>query len=186
MSSSITLSIGVVVARERIDNPWQDCVWRAVGVFLNAPEIAGWRELRRDEGCVHYHAATLPLALHRKDAASYLANLASGEPAVYVVLRHDPGSTSDRPVGVHLATVSPYDAQAYGESGLETVTQVVMPADLVELLREFVAVHHVDEPFVKRQRQRYHVEDDHKFGQEPIVELRRRMAARRQEDGADG
>ncbi|MCL4765229.1 MAG: DUF3305 domain-containing protein [Hyphomicrobiaceae bacterium] len=183
MSSSISIPVGVVIARESIDHPWQDCVWRPIGVFLNAPEIEEWRELRRDETSVQYHAATLPLELHRKETPAYQVNLETGAPAVYVVLRNDPGAASEWPVSVHLVTASPHDAQAYGESGIETIELVPMPGPLVELVREFVEVHHVEEPFVKRQRQKYAIEAEHRFGQEPIFVLREKMRATRKNDG---
>jgi len=182
MSSTISIPIGVVVAREKIDHPWQDYIWRTVDVFLHAPEVEGWRELRRDEKFVYFHAATLPLELHRKETAAYKINLETGEPAVYVILRHDPAAASERPV-VHMVTASPHDAQAYGESGIEKIDLVPMPEPLVELLREFVAEHHVEEPFIKRQRQRFEVEEEHRFGQEPIFVLRERMRARRRGNG---
>lgn len=183
MNSSISIPVGVIVARERIDHPWQELVWRPVGVFLNAPEIEGWRELRRDEQSVQYHAVTVPLELHRKEAAAYQVNLETGDPAVYVVMRNDPGAESEWPVSVHLVTVSPHDAQAYGESGLETIELVPMPEPLVDLVREFIAVHHVDEPFRKRQRQKFDHEEEHRFGQEPIFVLRERMRGKRGSDG---
>jgi hypothetical protein len=177
MDPSLTVPIGVVVAREDIDNPWQDHVWRPVGVFLNAPEIGDWRVMRRGDGVVHYHAATLPLELHRKETAAYLANLESQEPAIYVVLREIMGR--GYPFSVHLVTASPYEAQAYAESGFETVGRVPIPEPLRALLEEFVAVHHVPEPFVKRQRQKRREEEEHTFGQEPIFVLRERMRRKR-------
>jgi hypothetical protein len=185
MSSAISVPVGVVVAREKIDHPWQEYVWRAVDVFLHPPEISGWRELRRDEKSVYYHAATLPIELHRKETPGYKTNLETGEPAVYVVLRNDPGADSDWPVTVHMVTASPHDAQAYAESGLETIELVPMPQLLIELVREFVDAHHVDERFVKRQRQKFEIEEEHRFGQEPIFVLRERMRARRRGEGGD-
>ena len=47
-----------------------------------------------------------------------------------------------------------------------------MPDALIELLAAFVAEHHVEEPFRKRERQRYVQEQT--FGKTPIAELRRR------------
>jgi hypothetical protein len=180
MQSTCAIPVGVVIARERIGNPWQEYIWRPVSVFTNPPELDGWRELRRSEDRVEYHAATVTIELHRKETEAYRINLESGEPAVYVVLRHDPGA--DEPVSLPCVTVSPHESQAYLESGLESVHQVPMPQPLVELVREFVEVHHVEQPFVKRQRQKHQVEE-HKFGQEPIFVLRRRM---RQTNGDGG
>ena len=184
MNTSISIPVGVVVARERIDHPWQEYIWRPVEVFLNAPEIGEWRELRRDEKTVYYHAATLPLELHRKETPAYKINLETGEPAVYAVLRHDPSAASEVPVSVHIVTASPHDAQAYGEVDMETIHLIPMPEPLVELVGEFVAAHHVEEPFVKRQRQKYVAgEEEYRFGQEPIFELRERMRAKRGNGG---
>jgi hypothetical protein len=158
------IPLGVVVARERIDHPWQTFRWRPVSVFLNAPEITSWRELRRDGASVHYHAATLVLTLHPKETIGYVANLA-GKPLVYVVLREPP---SGGPIAVALVTASPYEAEAYGQNGEEMVGGVAMPGRLAELLEAFVAEHHVEEPFRKRTRKQHHAREDHMFGQEPI------------------
>lgn len=184
MNSSISVPLGVVVAREKIDHPWQDYIWRPVSVFLHPPEFSGWREMRRDDKIVYYHAATLPLELHRKEVEAYKVNLETGEPAIYLIMREDPAASPEWPVSVHTVTASPYDAQVYGESGMESIRQVPMPEPLIELLREMVAVHHVEEPFIKRQRERYEVEEEYRFGQEPIFVLRERMRAKRSNGGS--
>ena len=172
MARVLSIPLGVVIAHEKIDHPWQEYAWRPVSVFLGAPEIADWRELRRDATATHYHAATLPLELHPKEAMGYAANLETGEPLVYVVLRQ--GGDSGKPIDVGVVTASPYDAEVYGYDSSEIVGTVAMPAPLIELLEAFVAEHHVEEPFVKRQRQKHHRAEEHKFGQEPIAELRQR------------
>jgi hypothetical protein len=172
MDRVLSIPLGVVIAHEKIDHPWQEYAWRPVSVFLNAPEIEDWRELRRDATATHYHAATLPLELHPKETIGYVANLDAGEPLVYVVLRE--GGDSGKPIDVAVVTASPYDAEVYGYDSSEIVDTVAMPAPLIELLEAFVAEHHVEEPFVKRQRQRHHRAEEHKFGQEPIEVLRQR------------
>ena len=172
MDRVLSIPLGVVIAHEKIDHPWQEYAWRPVSVFLNAPEIEDWRELRRDATATHYHAATLPLELHPKETIGYVANLDAGEPLVYVVLRE--GGDSGKPIDVAVVTASPYDAEVYGYDSSEIVDTVAMPQPLIELLEAFVAEHHVEEPFVKRQRQRHHRAEEHKFGQEPIEVLRQR------------
>lgn len=172
MDRVLSVLLGVVIAREKIDHPWQEYAWRPVSVFLNAPEVEEWRELRRDQTSIHYHAATLPLELHHKECIGYVANLDAGKPLVYVVLRE--GGEGGKPMQVALVTASPYDAEVYGYNGDEIVDAVAMPEPLIELLEAFVAEHHVEEPFVKRQRQKHHRAEEHKFGQEPIAELRQR------------
>jgi len=172
MDRVLSIPLGVVIAHEKIDHPWQEYAWRPVSVFLNAPEIEDWRELRRDATATHYHAATLALELHPKETIGYVANLDAGEPLVYVVLRE--GGDSGKPIDVAVVTASPYDAEVYGYDSSEIVGTVAMPQPLIELLEAFVAEHHVEEPFVKRQRQRHHRAEEHKFGQEPIEVLRQR------------
>lgn len=173
MERVLSISLGVVIARDRIDHPWQEYAWRPVSVFLSAPAISQWRELRRDAKSVHYHAATLPLELHAKECMGYRANLDTGAPLVYVVLR--PTNAGDPPMEVAAITGSPHDAEVYGyDGGNEIVGGVAMPEPLVELMQAFVAEHHVEEPFVKRQRAKHHREEEHKFGQEPIEVLRQR------------
>lgn len=178
MTRVLSMPLGVVIARDKIDHPWQEYAWRPVSVFLNAPEISGWRELRRDAVSIHYHAATLPLELHPKETIGYVANLDTGDPLVYVVLRE--GGEHGQPMHVAVITASPYDAEIYGQNGDEIVGGVAMPPPLTELLEAFVAEHHQEERFIKRQRQKHHKTEEHNFGQEPIAELRQR----RREPGA--
>jgi uncharacterized protein DUF3305 len=172
MQRVLSVPLGVIVSRERIDNPWQEHAWRPVSVFLNPPDVNEWRELRRDATSVHYHAATLPMELHAKETIGYKANLDAGKPLVYVVLRET--GDEERPIEVATVTASPYDAEVYGYDSSETVGTVAMPEPLIELFEAFVAEHHVEEPFVKRQRQKHHRAEEHKFGQEPIAVLRQR------------
>ena len=175
MEPNFTVPLGVVIAREKVEHPWQDYVWRPVSVFLDAEPVAEWRLLRHGPGFEQYHAATLPLEFHRKETASYRVNLANGVPSVYVVLRDGAEGASTYPMHVHLVTASPFEVQAYGHGIEEIVGRVAMPERLVALTQEFIAAHHVEEPFVKRRREKHHAEDDHKFGQEPLVVLRDRM-----------
>jgi hypothetical protein len=49
-----------------------------------------------------------------------------------------------------------------------------MPAELFALVSDFVDKHHVEEKFKKRKRDEVKLEE-HKFGQEPIFEMRKRM-----------
>lgn len=185
MSIELKIPLGVVVARERIDHPWQEYRWRAVGVFLDAPEKANWRSLVHESGTTHFHAATVQLILHRKETMSYRVNLANGEPSLYVVLREDTDGDAARPISVHAVTASPFEAQAHGDLAFDMVDRVAMPERLVALIEAFIAEHHSEEQFVKRQRQPHHPADEpHTFGQEPIVILRERMAAREQMRGA--
>ncbi len=174
MQTSLSIPLGVVIAREKVSHPWQDFRWRPVSVFLDAPVKADWRELRRGPGFVHYHAATLILELHRKETMAYRVNLANGAPSVYVVLRDDGEGESHAPIDVHRVTASPFEAQSHGDLGFDFVEGVAMPDRLVGLVQSFIDEHHVDETFYKRKRERALQPQEHKFGQEPIFVLRER------------
>ena len=76
-----------------------------------------WRELVRGERFVRWHAATLPLVLHRTETEAYRANLSGRMPAIYVVLRPTElsGRTAGNDIGPFLVTASPYEAEGYLE-----------------------------------------------------------------------
>ena len=173
---TISIPLGIVVARERIDNPWQEYAWQAVSVFLDPPPLSGWRELRHTAAATHYHIANLPLELHRREVAGYRVNLANGVASIYIILREGAADGGDEPIHAHLVTASPFDVEAYGHTTADIVGRVAMPDPLVAAVAAFNALHHREEPFVKRQRQPFTPEvDEHKFGQEPIHILRERM-----------
>jgi hypothetical protein len=175
MSYFVSIPLGVVIAREEIDSQWQDHVWRPVGILPGAPDVEGWKELRRGDGWVQYHAATLPLELFRKETEAYKFNLEGREPVIYVVLSEDDDEDAEYPYSVHLVTASPYEAQDYLDSGEDIVEPIVMPEALVEWIAAFVDEHHEEQKFKKRRRDDVDLEE-HKFGQEPIVVVRERMA----------
>lgn len=175
MPNALSIPLGVVVAKEKLSNPWQDHRWRPVSVFFDAPDVAQWQELGRGPGYVHYHAATLILTLHRRETMAYRVNLANGDPTLYVVLRDDAEDTANRPVDVHLITASPFEAQSHGDLGFDFVEAIPMPERLVSILRNFIDDHQSLDHFYKRKRDRAGRPEEHKFGQEPIVVLRERM-----------
>ena len=148
-----SMPLGVVVRRTPGATRWAKWCWQAVAVLPGAGP-AEWRELRREGEAVEYHAATVPLELFRADAEAYLNGLSARLPAIAVVLRQDGG---ERPE-VLLATASPYEAQDYQDGGDEMVELVPMPPGLIAWIRDFCEVHHEEEVFVKRRRDRKRVD----------------------------
>lgn len=138
MSVAMSVPIGVIVARERSSDPWHEYRWRPVSIFMDPPEDVSWREVERGRGVIHYHAATMPLMLNNREKIAYRVNLANGVPSVYVVLREATGVAGAMPVSVAHVTASPFEIQAYGDSGTDSVNRVPMPDPLVQLLRAFV------------------------------------------------
>ncbi len=150
---SISMPLGVVIRKSPGHGPWAEWVWRVVGVLPGADD-ARWAELRREGRAVEYHAATVELELHAGEAEAYLAELATRVPSVYVVLRNDDDPDSEHEVEVALATVSPFEAQDYADTGEEMIEQVAMPPGLRRWVARFAAAHHDPAPFVKRRRDR--------------------------------
>lgn len=150
-----SMPVGVVMERRAIDSPWADHVWRAVAVIPGAPPVEGeWRRMLEGNGWAQYHAATLPLAIYSSETDGYRANLNSGAPKVYVVLRPNPDPAGPELQVFHL-TLCPYEASRYAGMGDDVVEEVPMPDEMAAWLADFVEKHHVEVPFIKRQRLPY-------------------------------
>lgn len=151
MKDSERLRVGIVLERRRIASPWQEHAWHALAVVPGAPDIAAPQLLAQGEDFHRYHLATLDIALYRRETEGYRFNLSQVEPAVYVLWRlpeEDPGATPE----LFLVTVCPYEAQDYLDGGDVVVESVRMPEAVALWLSGYVARHHVEAPFAKRQR----------------------------------
>lgn len=127
-------------------------------------ERAAWSLLREAGGTGLFYAGRLPFLLHRKETPAYLENLSGARPAAYVVLAPDEG---DVPWRLALLTASPWEAQAWMESGDNVVEGVPLPGGLRRLIERFVELHHVDEPFQKRRRTPHFGDDGTPFARPP-------------------
>lgn len=153
----ISMPVGVVVRRTPGISRWARWSWRVIGVLPGAAP-ADWDVMREQDGVTEYHAATLPMTLHRKETEAYRVALSMEPPSVYVVMRPTEDDGDTREFKVFLVTASPFEAQDYLDSGEEMVEQVPAPPGLVAWMREFVEQHHVEEPFKKRRRDRVDTE----------------------------
>lgn len=154
MAAKDKIDLGIVVERRRLDHPWQAEKWRAVAVIPGAPPVDQPLLLLEGEGWSQYHVGTLALEIFAGETDGYRHNLSQRAPVVYVVLRQDDDPDTGALVPFH-ATVCPYEAQAYLETGEDTVDPVPMPVSIAAWLQDFVDRHHVDIPFEKRKRKRY-------------------------------
>lgn len=146
---SAQVTVGVVVERRPATSRWRRWRWRVVEVVPGLAEPA-WRLLIEQQAAARFAAGGLLLELHRKATADYKLALAATPPQLYVVLR---GAEQEPvPFRPFLVTASPWEAQACQDSGEDLIEAVAMPAPLVGWIEEFVAVHHVDQPFFKRRR----------------------------------
>ncbi len=153
------ISIGIVIERRESDNPWLDYTWTPVSVLPGAKPIDAWLKIDEGEGWERYHARTLALELFKGETEGYRYNLSQETPLVYVVMQagDELGDAEYEPCH---ATLCPYEAMGYAESGDEMVEGVPMPAALITWAQGFVDMYHVDEPFKKRKNKKF----DHSGG----------------------
>lgn len=166
----ISIPLGIVIERRKSKHPWGDWIWQPVEVIPGASAVDDWVTLRAGEDWEHFHIATLPLTLHRKETEALKMNIEGGDPHLYVVLREN-DDTDGPPMIAHMVTASPYDAQDFLDTSEDLTEKVPMPPSIFEWIRAFVTEHHKEEVFKKRRRDRLNVED-HKFGKEPIFAAR--------------
>lgn len=152
-----SMPVGIIVRRSPGVTRWAKWAWKVIAVLPGAGP-ADWRELRHDGDTADFHAATLTLDLWSTDTEAYQVAMASKIPGVIVVLREDAAPGARMPWAPFAITASPYEGQDYMDSGDGLVEQVPMPLTMIGWVRDFVAAHHVDEPFIKRKRDRKRVD----------------------------
>jgi hypothetical protein len=153
MPADAAMPITVVVERRASNHAWQDQVWRPLGVL---PRIAGapGQVLASGDDWAQFYGGDLDIELFRGETDGYRTNLSQATPVVYVVLRRN-AEAETLEFEPFLVTVCPYEAMGYSEGNDDIVEGVPMPPEVMDWLREFVALHHVDRPFVKRKNKRH-------------------------------
>ena len=147
----LRISVGVVVERRKAESPWIDFVWRGIGVLPDGPEMAPWTVIREQEGTTLFYAGSATVDFYRSETARYRDNLASGAPGVWIVLTPSEGAW---PFAVSAVTADPAEGEAFTEAGANLVEAVPMPDALHQAIENFIAEHHVETEFVKRERRR--------------------------------
>lgn len=145
----VRIAVGVVVERRRAKSAWADFLWRPVSVFAGNPSAAPWTPLDAEAETTLFYAGDAEVELHRTETANYRNNLASGAPALWVGLRP---AASGQPYEILAVTADPAEGEAFTDAGSNLVEAVPMPAEIAEAIAEFIAEHHVERPFLKRQR----------------------------------
>ena len=152
ISTALTrISVGVVVERRKAKSAWADVLWRPVSVFAGTPEAAPWTPLSTDDDVTLFYAGEAVIELHRTETTNYRENLASGTPSLWVNMRP---TTSEPPYELLAVTADPSEGEAFTDAGSNLVEAVPMPSEIADVVDRFVATHHVERPFVKRQRDR--------------------------------
>lgn len=145
----ITIPVGVVVERHKATSPWVDYVWRPAAVLPGIPAAEPWTALGGAGDTATFYAGTAAIGFHRTETGSYIDNLSSGTPQLWIVLRP---TGAEPPYAVLAVTADPSEGEAFTEAGNDLVDTVPMPAEIKHALEAFVAEHHVERAFFKRQR----------------------------------
>lgn len=146
-----TIAVGVVVERSKGVTPWSEFAWRPVSVLTGVPETPPWTKLTDDGARATFFAGVAEIELYRTETTYYRNNLESGTPALWVSLR---ATDSEPPYAVAVVTADPAEGESLTETATDMVEQVPMPEAIQQVVAAFVAEHHVEQPFVKRKRDR--------------------------------
>lgn len=149
--TSLRIPVGVVVERHRAHSPWLDAIYRPVSVLSAVPTAAPWTTIDSNEQVTTLYAGEAVVELFRTDTAQYQANLASGAPSLWVVLR--PVATETR-YALLMVTADPAEGEALTGAGNDLVGAVPMPPSLIETVARFIAQHPPSGSFYKRERDR--------------------------------
>jgi hypothetical protein len=145
------ISVGVVIERRKAKSMWVDYLWQPVSVFAGIASAAPWTALQPEAERTLFFAGEAVIELHRTETTNYRDNLASAAPALWVVMCP---AACDPPYQLLAVTADPAEGEAFTDAGNNLVGAVPMPSDIAEIISRFIAWHHVDRPFVKRQRDR--------------------------------
>ena len=154
---SLTIPMGVVLRRSPGVTRWAKWAWKAVAVLPHAGP-GGFRVLRQEHDITDFHAATLPMELHRTEVDSYRTSLMMSPPSVFAVLNKGDDAGNEHDIDVHLVTASADLAQEYQDSDEVIVEPIPMPEALIGIIHEFCEAHFEDVPFVKRKRDKTRVD----------------------------
>ena len=185
LSDASSIHFSLVFERHASSHPWLDWEWRISGLMpvLDADIHREPWLLERSPSLTRWLGEPSRVDLHHSDVDAYVYNLTSPQPSIFAVAQEREDSVADGLVWrTHLVTLSSYEAEEYMAGDDALIGKLAMPADVREWLEAFVAMHYKDEPFRKRRRDRLDVEE-HKFGQESLVELRARMLAAGKPEG---
>jgi hypothetical protein len=147
----VRILVGIVVERRKARSPWLDFLWRPISVLVGTPSATPWTVIGEEGDATTFYAGEAAIELHRTETTNYRDNLASGAPALWVALCP---VASERPYEVLAVTADPAEGEALTDAGSNLVEAVSMPPDVVEAVIQFIAQHHVERTFVKRQRER--------------------------------
>jgi hypothetical protein len=150
-----TIAVGVIVERSKAESPWSDYHWRPTAVLAGQPDTPPWTRIAEAADRATFYAGPAEIDLYRTETTNYRDNLATGAPLLWVVLQP---TEFEPPYSLYLVTADPAEGEAMTEAGNNIVESIAMPDAIREQVAAFVAEHHVEQVFVKRQRDRANAE----------------------------
>jgi hypothetical protein len=144
-----SIRVGILVERRRAESPWLDYLWRPVSALVGEPAAAPWTQVHADGDATLFYGGMATIELYRTETGNYRDNLASGAPALWVILRP---TEADPPYTVLAVTADPAEGEGATEAGNDLVETVPMPEAVRDQVAAFIAAHHVERPFLKRRR----------------------------------
>ena len=147
----LRIPVGVVIERRKADSQWIDFTWCATAVLPDTTDMKPWTVLRDSNGVTSFYAGEASVDLYASETARYRENLATGAAGIWVVMSP---SDAEIPYKIEIVTADPAEGEGYTEVDVYLVEQVPMPKSIRDAVDLFVGQHHVETPFVKRQRNR--------------------------------
>lgn len=147
----LRISVGIIVERRKADSQWVDFIWRSTAVLPDEPATKPWTILGEQDGTTLFYAGSATVDLYVSETERYRDNVASGMPSIWVVLSPSEGPW---PYAVAAATADPAEGEGFTEAADNLVEAVPMPDMVRTAIESFVAEHHVEREFVKRERRR--------------------------------
>jgi hypothetical protein len=151
MSTALkTMPVGIIVERRKASSQWINYVWRPIAALGGVPQTEPWTIISQEGDVTTFYAGAAEVEFFRTATSNYRDNLA-GDQALWVVLRP---TESDPPYTLLAVTADPSEGEAFTETGVDLVELVPLPDNVRAALIDFVAEHHVEQPFFKRKRDR--------------------------------
>jgi hypothetical protein len=145
----VRIPVGVVVERCKAKSQWIDFTWRPVAALPGQPEAAPWSVLSVDGETTTFYAGSVAVDLYRTETGNSRDNLATGAPSLWVALRP---TGVEPPYQLFAVTADPAEGESFTQVGDDLVEAVPMPVAVRDVLEVFIAEHHVEQPFSKRER----------------------------------
>jgi hypothetical protein len=147
--------VGVVAERHAIESRWATHRWHPGAVLLEVPETAPWTRLSEAGGVARYYAGAATITLVPSEVESYLYNLTSPAPQVWVILSPCAPKPDGRDVELESVTVAAGEAEMLAGGAELVVESVPMPREIAEWVAGFVAEHPGAPSTFRRKRSRH-------------------------------